>query len=177
MESHFGTNVMLKSKQNINLCYQCKKCGAGCPVGDIMQYKNYEILRLIQLGHKNSVFQSNSPWVCVSCKACSARCPNGIDTAKIMDVLKEEMLHAKAPIAEKKIVVFHKSFLQTVNLFGRLFELGLIGIYKMKTGTFTQDMALGMKMMKCNKLHFLPIRISRCGEIRRIFSQAREHEQ
>ena len=177
MESHFSTDIMLKSKQNINLCYQCKKCAAGCPVGDIMQYKNYEILRMIQLGHKGSVFQSNSPWVCVSCKACTARCPNGIDTAKIMDVLKEKMLDAKAPIAEKKIVVFHEGFLLMIKLFGRLFELGLIGLYKTKTGMFTQDMGLGMKMMKCNKLHFLPTRINRSGEIRRIFSQAREHKQ
>lgn len=177
MESHFSTDIMLKSEQNINLCYQCKKCAAGCPVGDIMQHKNYEILRLIQLDYKDSVFQSNSPWVCVSCKACSARCPNGIDTARIMDVLKEEMLNAKVPIAEKKIVVFHKGFLQMVSLFGRLFELGLIGIYKTKTGMFTQDMALGMKMMKRNKLHFLPTKISRSGEIRRIFFQARGHKK
>lgn len=177
MEPHFGTDIMLKSKQNINLCYQCKKCAAGCPVSDIMQYKNYEILRLIQLGHKDSVFQSNSPWVCVSCKSCSARCPNGIDTAKIMDVLKEEILQAKVTVAEQNIVIFHQAFLQTVSLFGRMFELGLIGIYKMRTGMFTQDMVLGMKMMKCNKLHFLPTRISRCGEMKRIFSQAREHKK
>ena len=177
MESHFSTDIMLKSKQNINLCYQCKKCAAGCPVGDIMEHKNYEILRLIQLDHKDTVFQSNSPWVCVSCKACSARCPNGIDTAKIMDVLKEEMLQANALVTEKEIVVFHKSFLETVSQFGRLFEMGLIGMYKLRTGLFMQDMVLGLKMMWHHKLHFLPHRISRGEEIKRIFSQAREHEK
>lgn len=177
MEPRFSNEIMEKSKQNISLCYQCKKCAAGCPVGDIMQHRNYELLRLVQLNQKDAVFQSNSPWVCVSCKACSARCPNGIDTAKIMDVLKEEALSAHLSVPERKVAVFHDVFLDTVRQFGRLFELGMIGTYKMKTGSFMQDTILGLKMMKRNKLNFLPHRITRTKELKDIFAQAREQKK
>lgn len=173
VKPHFSDDIMGKSKQNISLCYQCKKCAAGCPVSGLMQHRNYEVLRLIQLDQKDSVLKSNSPWMCISCKACSSRCPNGIDTAKIMDVLKEEVLASGAVIPEKKIAVFHNAFLETIEQFGRAFELGFIGTYKRKTGSFFQDMVLGLKMMKRNKLNFLPHRIKRVGEVKAIFAQAR----
>ena len=174
MEISFSNDIMEKSKQNISLCYQCKKCAAGCPARDIMQHKNYELLRLIQFNEKDTVYKSNSPWVCMSCKACSARCPNGIDTAKIMDVLKEEVLRFGTVVPERKIATFHDAFLTTVRQFGRAFELGMIGIYKMKTGSFMQDAILGLKMMKRNKLNFLPHRIAGTKDIKDIFTQARE---
>lgn len=177
MEPRFSNDIMEKSKQNVSLCYQCKKCAAGCPVSDIMQHKNYEILRLVQLGDKKAVFKSNSPWVCVSCKACSARCPNGIDTAKIMDVLKEEMLSAGKWGPEWKVAIFHDVFLDSIRQFGRLFELGMIGAYKMRTGSFVQDTLLGFKMMKRNKLNFLPHRIKRTKELKEIFAQAGEQKK
>lgn len=173
MGNEFVADICAKSKQNINLCYQCKKCAAGCPVGDLMEYKNYELLRLIQLGDKDTVLKANTPWVCLSCKACSTRCPNGIDTAKILDVLKAEELCSGMPLPERKIAAFHMAFLTTVQLFGRAFEIGLIGLYKLKTYTFTQYMTLGIKMIVRNKLNFLPHRVKHIREIRSIFNKAK----
>lgn len=177
MEARFSDSIREKSQQNISLCYQCKKCGAGCPVGGLTRHRNYELLRLIQLDDRDAVFKSNSPWLCVSCKSCSARCPNGIDTAKIMDVLKEEALAARMKLPERKIAVFHDAFLQTVRQFGRMFELGVIGIYKLKTGSFMQDTLLGMKMLQRRKLNFVPHRIRRIKEMKSIFAQAGEQKK
>jgi heterodisulfide reductase subunit C2 len=173
----FVTDINTKANQNISLCYQCKKCAAGCPVSDIMEYKNYEILRLIQMGKESVVRKANTPWICVGCRACSTRCPNGIDTARIMDVLKEETLISKGVIPERKVAAFHAAFLETVRQFGRSFELGLVGIYKLKTGTFMQDMVIGIKMMLRGKLSFLPHRIKGIQEMKRIFAQAKEREK
>ena len=173
MEQLFSTQIMAKAKQNIGLCYQCKRCSAGCPVSDIMQHRNYEILRMVQLEQREAVLASNTAWVCVSCKTCSERCPNGIDTAKILDVIKEEALAAGIRLPEPKMAVFHLSFLEMVRQFGRVFELGMIGLYKLKTGTYLQDIGLGLKMVSRSKLNFLPHRIKGTGEMKRIFAQAR----
>ena len=174
MELQFNNDITAKSHQKINLCYQCKKCGAGCPVSDIMQTQNYQIIRLIQRNERERVLSSNTQWVCLSCKTCSARCPNGIDVAKILDTLKAEALAANTFLPERKIAIFNFAFLLTLRQFGRMFDLGLIAYYKMMTGTFLQDLSLGLLLIRRGKLKFFPHRIKRIREIRMIFSQIRK---
>jgi heterodisulfide reductase subunit C len=173
----FSQTIRDKSQQNINLCYQCKKCAAGCPSSGMMDYQNYQLLRLIELEAAQTVLAANTAWVCVSCKTCSARCPNGIDIAKIMDVVKEKALAAGGAIPEPRIAAFNHSFLAMVELFGRSYEIGLFGIYKLLTRTFLQDMRLGLAFIKRGKLNFWPHRIKRIREVRDIFSQAREQKK
>ncbi|MDR3592105.1 MAG: 4Fe-4S dicluster domain-containing protein [Negativicutes bacterium] len=177
METSFSQKIMAKSQQNINLCYQCKKCAAGCPVSDIMDYQNYQLLRLIQSNQQDVVLTANTPWVCLSCKTCSVRCPNGIDIARVLDVVKEQALAAGSRIPERKMAVFNAAFLEMIRRFGRAFEMGLFGIYKMKTGTFFQDARLGLEFMKRGKLSFLPHRIKGSGEVRRIFARMKENRE
>jgi len=176
VETSYSQEIAAKSRQNISLCYQCKKCASGCPVSDIMEQQNYELLRLILWNRRDAVLASNTPWVCVSCKTCSARCPNGIDIARVFDVVKEEVIDSRLPISERKIAVFNAAFLRMVRQYGRAFEMGLFGIYKFKTGTFLQDARLGLEFIKRSKLNFLPHRINRIGEIRRIFDRTRENK-
>jgi hypothetical protein len=64
-----------------------------------------------------------------------------------------------------------------VGQMGRAYEAGLIGIYKLKTFTFTQDMGVGIKFMTKGKLKLLPDRIRRVGEIKQIFRKAKEAER
>jgi heterodisulfide reductase subunit C2 len=177
VETSFSQKIMAKSKQNINLCYQCGKCAAGCPVADIMEHKNYQLLRLIQANQQEAVMASNTPWVCLSCKTCSVRCPNGIDIARVLDVVKEEALASGARIPERKIAVFNAAFLEMIRRFGRAFEMGLFGIYKLKTGTFFQDARLGLEFIKRNKLSFWPHRIKGHGEVSRIFARMKENRK
>lgn len=175
--SQFVGEVQTKSGQNINLCYNCKKCAGGCPVNFVMQPYNADILKLIQLGEKEAVLKSNSIWLCVGCKTCAARCPNGIDTSKIMDALREMALAEGFSGHETKTPAFHQSFLMMVGQMGRAYEAGLIGIYKLKTFTFTQDMGVGIKFMTKGKLKLLPDRIRRVGEIKQIFRKSKEAER
>ena len=180
---NFCRDIEEKSRQSIRSCYQCVKCAGSCPVNSAMTHSNYEILRLIQLGEKEEVLASNTPWLCVSCKTCAARCPNGIDTASILDVVKMEAV--KAPVSRgdsKTIKTFYELFLRNVRGWpvlggeGRAYELGLLGLYKLRTGTYFADLGLGLKFMKRGKLAFLPRNAlrKRRGEIRKIFALAKE---
>jgi heterodisulfide reductase subunit C len=175
MAAHFSQEIMTRARQNINACYQCKKCAAGCPVSEIMQYQNYQLLRLIQRNRQDAVLKANTAWVCVGCKTCSACCPNGIDIARVMDAVKEAALTSGAVIPERRVAAFNAAFLEPVRQFGRSFELGLFAIYKMKTGTLFQDAMLGLRFIRRNKLGLLPHGIKRIGEVRRIFARMREN--
>ena len=183
--SSFSRDIQKKSHQNINDCYQCMKCAGGCPMNPYMEHNNYEILRMIQLGEKDKVMDSNTPWLCVSCKTCAVRCPNGIDTGKIMDAIKmESIAENRVPAKEWPIKLFYELFLKSMSGFpilggeGRLYDMGMVGLYKMCTGNYFADMALGMEMGKRNKMPLLPHNAlkRRKGEIKKIFQRAKEKE-
>jgi heterodisulfide reductase subunit C len=172
--SRFVEEIQAKSGQPINACYQCKKCAGGCPMTFVMEPYNSDLLKLIQLGAKDAVLKSNTIWLCVACKTCGARCPNGIDISKVADVLREMALAEGVAAGDKKTPAFHQSFLATVEQLGRAYEAGTIGLYKLKTASFTQDIGLGMKFLAKGKLKLLPDRIKRIGEIKQIFRRAKE---
>ena len=169
----FVGEVEAKSGQKISQCYQCRKCAGGCPMSFMMRPYNSDLLKLIQLGAREAVLNSNTIWLCVSCKTCGARCPNQIDIAKVADTLREMAQAEGITGGDPKTAAFHQSFLTTVEYLGRSHEAGTIGLYKLKTATFTQDLALGLKFMQKGKLKILPERIKRIREIKRIFRKAR----
>lgn len=160
--------------QPIGRCYQCKKCSAGCPVSGIADLQTSEVIRLIQLGDREKLLASNRIWLCLSCRTCQARCPNGIDTAAVMDALKQMAVQELKDLGEKNIPAFYNSFLSTVNALGRLYEVGMIGLYKYKTGTYTHDLALGLELLKRGKLKLLPEGVKGIKEVRQIFHKGRE---
>src|SRR4030042_728734 len=72
---------------DIYYCYQCGRCTAGCPLANVYEYQPNQIIRLVQANEINSIFDSNSIYLCLSCEICSSRCPQGIDIAAIMSYL------------------------------------------------------------------------------------------
>jgi heterodisulfide reductase subunit C len=80
-----------------------------------------------------------------------------IDIPKLMDFLRQKSFRAKKVNPQaKKIVSFHKSFLDSINYTGRLYEMGLIVDYKMRTGAMTQDVKVAPKMFMKGKLNPVP---------------------
>ena len=57
------------SGQNVNTCYQCLKCSAGCPMADEMDYMPAQIIHAIRLGLEDYVMKSGTIWVCVDRKS------------------------------------------------------------------------------------------------------------
>lgn len=170
----FGRRVETHSGQPVNRCYQCRKCSGGCPLTFAMDILPHQLIRLVQLGLSEKALQSKTIWVCAACRTCVSRCPNGIDTAAVADALKQMAVESGTAVAENKVYAFHQSFLQSVRSNGRLHELGMIAGYKLKTKTYTQDLAMGLGMFRRGKLKLMAEKISRRDEIRQIFARSGE---
>ena len=88
LRSDFVKKVTEISGQNLNLCYQCGKCSAGCPMSFAMDILPNQVMRLVQLGQEEDIANSRTVWLCASCLTCTARCPKGVDLSRIMEALR-----------------------------------------------------------------------------------------
>jgi len=169
-------NVKQQTGVNIRECYQCGKCTAGCPVAEKMDLRPSVIMRMIQSGtdeEMDQILRSYTIWLCLTCETCYSRCPMEIDIPKVMDYLRQRSLaEGKVNPEARKIVAFHKSFLNTVKRNGRLSELFLTIDYKMRSlgsGTLFQDMTVAPGMISRGKLHLIPEQIKDKKGFSRLF--------
>lgn len=172
----FIKEIEKETGQSISICYQCKKCAAGCPVVYEMDYTPTQIIHLIHLGQKEQVLNSRSIWLCMSCNTCTTRCPQKVDIAKIMDAGRIITIREKIKPSVKSIHSFNTSVLQTIRIFGRLYEVGMLMLVKLKTRELTKDIGLGVKMLVKGKLKLFPDFIN-VIETNKIFSRIRKIEK
>jgi len=170
MENPFLSEVAQASGENIQACFQCQKCSAGCPIAYAMDILPNQMLRHIQYGHRERVLSSKTIWICASCYTCSVRCPNKIDIAKTMDTLRHLALRSGVEPGEKDVPVFHSVFLESIKSRGRIHELSLIVLLKSKTKDLFKDAGLGWKMFRKGKIRLLPSRFAGRKEIQQIFN-------
>jgi heterodisulfide reductase subunit C len=168
--------VQRMSDVDLSACFQCKKCASGCPVSGLVESPPSEMIRRLQLGAGDQILNSDIIWACASCETCFARCPMGIDMASVMDALRALAIKRKAATPEGNPPLFNNAFLKTVHLFGRAYDLGLIGIYKIGTKTFMKDTDKFPAMLMKGKIAFLPTLGAERKTVRRIFRKARETE-
>jgi heterodisulfide reductase subunit C len=180
LDHNWLAEVEKNSGVKVSACYQCKKCSAGCPVTFAMDYLPNQMLHMIQIGLKEEVLKSATIWVCASCETCTTRCPNDIDIAKIMDVMRMASRRAGLAVGEKRVPIFHEAFLSSIKSKGRIYELGMIGQYtlksgdvtaKLKSGSLMDEVKLGWQMFKKGKLRLIPQKIKRRGEVKRLFKK------
>jgi heterodisulfide reductase subunit C len=136
-----------------------------------MDYNPNQVIRMVQRGMREEVLGSRAIWVCVGCFSCLSQCPNRVHIPAMMDVLREMALESGAKVAEPDIWKFHREFLGEVRRHGRVFELGFMIRYKLATGSWFQDMGVGMRMMAKGKFHLLPSRVKGIEEIRRAMGE------
>jgi len=151
-------------------CYQCGRCAAGCPqnVPGEMDVSPTRIMRLLQLEatfpekaahYAPRALAAETPWLCAGCLACTTRCPQGVDVAGAMDVLRQEGIKRGVTATTPRvrdIQALHRTFIDGVWNHGRIHELFLVIGYKLRTGHFAQDAALGPAMLSRGKLSLFP---------------------
>lgn len=172
IDSKFLEDIETQTDVSVQLCYQCQKCFAGCPVAKFMDVPPHRIARMIQYGLKDRVLESSTIWLCASCETCVTRCPNGIDLPELMDALKQLAIKGKKKAAQKKISAFHSIFLSNIEKSGKLHEMSLIRSLKMKTGGLFKDLLVGIKLFSKGKLSLFSSKIKGIDEIKKIFEKS-----
>ncbi|GHT26726.1 hypothetical protein FACS18942_04720 [Planctomycetales bacterium] len=171
---------------NVSKCYQCGKCSAGCPMGDQMDVLPSTLIRLVQIGDVKEAASSNAVWKCLACLTCSARCPKEVDIAGVIDALKQISIEKNCVHKDmKEIVLFQKSFLDTIRRNGRTNELELVAEYKIRgfLGNFNpfwalKDSLLGPAMLAKGKLHIgIGSPVKDKALVKRIFDKCLNAEQ
>lgn len=163
--------------EKVRACYQCGKCSAGCPVADQMDLTPRQVMRAIQLGLKDELLKSTTIWLCVQCQVCSARCPREIDIASVMEGLRLLAFATEKELGAKNVAVFHRTFLDLIQRFGRIYEFGLGILYNMQTRHPMANLNLVPAMLSRGKIAFLPPQIKGAAEVKRIFARIKAADQ
>ena len=172
----FGARINGMIGQNIDGCYQCGKCTAGCPLAYSMEIPPHEIVRLVQLGREEEALASHTIWLCASCETCTSRCPKNVDIASVMDALRILAFRQGRTQAEKEITLFHKLFLRVVGQFGRVNDLRLMGKYNLLTLNPLRDWRLGQKLFSKGKLRLAAPPVKGLKEFQEILKRVQESE-
>jgi len=161
-------------------CYQCGKCSAGCPMASEMEFGPHQVIRLVQMNQPQKLFSDASIWLCVTCETCTARCPNSCDPARTIDGLRElSVKRSEDPRNARRVKAFNEAFLDQVRTFGRLYEMGMIGDYKLRTFALFDDVTSAPGMFARGKLKLVPKMISAEGrkQVQRIFDACKQEEE
>lgn len=166
----FSLKVQERSGEPLLRCYFCQKCSAGCPVAEVMEYKPAQVVRLVQLGRKETVLSSSAIWMCVGCETCGTRCPNHIRLAPMFDALRYMALE-EGYKPDPMVYALHRSFLDSIRLWGRVHELSMLMEYKLRSRDLFSDLGMGVGLILKGKISFLPERIRGLADVRRLYSE------
>lgn len=173
-EPNLLTYIEHATGENVRNCYQCGKCAAGCPLSAAMDLQPQQILRALQLGQTDLIFSSDTLWLCVSCQTCVTRCPCEVDLPRVMDALRAWAIVNHHAAAQREVVAFQRAFLKSIELTGRVYEIGLIGGYNLTSGHLFSGLDLAAPMLLKGKVKLLPQRVKAMNEVAGIFRRAKE---
>jgi len=159
------------SGENPYLCYLCKKCSTGCPVAQFGDVHPAQVVRAVQLGDEAMSVGSRFIWLCTGCETCTTRCPMEIDIAAVMDALRIMAIDRQVALPDAHGREFNRSFLGSVRHHGRVFEMGMMAAYKLRTFDLLTDVGKVPQMLAKGKLSLLPNRSGSAKEVREIFNR------
>lgn len=155
----------------VDMCIQCQKCTAGCPVSSEMDFPPSQVVRLVQLNQKDKLIASQSIWLCTSCYTCATRCPSGVSPAVVQDGLRRISTVEAHAVADPRAEAAATSFIWAVAKSGRINELSLARHYKLKTKTYFEMFLLGITMFLKGKLRLLKQKVRRPNSIAAIVNK------
>ena len=104
--------------ENINKCFSCGTCTAGCPVREVTdRYNPRKIIRMAIFGLKKEILSSQFIWLCSSCYTCYERCPQNVKIPELMNAIKN------IAVREGYLPPAMRAQLDLLASFGRLLEI------------------------------------------------------
>lgn len=171
----FADQVARESGQEIEACYQCGKCTAGCPLAQAMDMKPNQVIRAVQLGLKDMALESSAVWYCAGCETCASRCPRDIDMSRVMKSLARMCANEGRKPKDPALLAFHRSFMESIGRWGRGHELEIIGLTKMRNAKQRfKDLPLGAALFGRGKLSILPHFVREGRDVRKIIAKDRQ---
>lgn len=143
-------------------CMQCGVCAGSCPVSHEMDYTPRELVRMVQLGLKDDVLNSNTIWLCTTCFSCSVRCPRGIRPTELMETLRPVAI---AEGVKNKNIKFDQVFSDVVKRKGRASEFLLLSKYSLSEPGMIKQAPFGLSLILKGKL---PLSVNKMEDVREI---------
>lgn len=160
--------------EKIPTCMQCGICAGSCPVSHEMDYNPRELVRMIQLGLKKEVLNSNTIWICTTCFSCSVRCPRGIRPTELMETLKPI---AMAEGIKNKNAKFDDVFSEVVKKNGRASEFLLISKYSLSEPGMIRQLPFGLSLISKGKMPLSVDKMKDTGELDAIFKRGKAENE
>ena len=179
---HLLKRVEGETAANISACYQCERCTNACPVSYYMDVKPHQVIRHVQLGWREQLLGSSTIWVCLSCEMCSTYCPNDVAVATVINHLRNMAFHSSIAPKERLLAVFHQTFLEELQRYGRVNEFWLMNAFnrkpgvlreKIKSGMLKEELSLGWALWRKGKLQLIPRRSKAIEEIKAVYRRQR----
>ena len=143
-------------RMNLRACLQCGRCSSGCAMRLETDILPHQLNRLVAMGTADRLLASRAIWTCASCHTCVSRCPMKVDTPALIDRLREISAQRQGDSDTERVRVFNRAMLGSMRRFGRVYELGLMGEYKLRTRDFFSDVAKFPAMLLKGKMRLLP---------------------
>ena len=169
----------LAGAETVRACIQCGTCSGSCPAAREMQYSPRQINAMVRAGMEDEVLSCNSMWLCMSCYLCAERCPRGVKVTDIMYALKRLAIRHSGENYWDPTPVLERTFVDCVNLTGRLFEMGLTGGYYWRTNPLKAlaMIPMGLKLLSHHRLPLVPSRVKGMRDLRALIRKAQTLER
>jgi len=155
----FRQEIEALSGQNTNLCFQCSKCSAGCPMSDKMDLKPAQVMHNIRLGREDAVLNSTTIWLCVGCETCTARCPQDVKPAEAMTAARVLALKKGVKPSVREVDIYYRGFVDNMRFYGKIHDASLAGITQLLTGQLRENLPIAWKLFRKGRVKPPPIPI------------------
>ncbi|MGB3716634.1 MAG: 4Fe-4S dicluster domain-containing protein [Candidatus Promineifilaceae bacterium] len=164
------------SGQNTNLCYQCSKCSAGCPMAEWMDLKPAQLMHSISLDREDRVLNSTAIWLCVGCETCTSRCPQKVEPAAVMTAARVLATQKGVTPSVKEVSIYYRGFVDNMRLNGKIHDASVAGITQLLTGQLRKNLPIAWKLFVRGRVKLPPLPIHG-GAFRKIYNRALEMER
>jgi heterodisulfide reductase subunit C len=134
-----------------------------------------QVMHAAQLNLKDKILKANTIWLCASCETCTTRCPQGIGISNVMDALRiiarREKVKAKVPL----VPAFYNLCLFAIKRIGCIYEMGVAGLLRLRSGRMIKDMPLATAFIKKGRLRLFP-NFRNSAKVRKIIRNVKKYE-